>query len=394
MGSKLFLKLAPERRLERHLVMTFALRQALEILQMPHLDLAQWLQGEIEKNPLLEMDRAKAKVPFVGDFAAPVTLHEHLSSEIRDHFSDPSDRKKAFELMHLLDEKGFLPMEVENSSVLSTLQSFDPPGIFARSLQESLLLQLKAKKLTHTLAYTLIDQCYEDLLHGRFSLLKKRLKTSELKGAIEILARLTFRPSAAFKEEIATPIIPDISIERTKDGWIIEVNEEHMPRVYMEEKYLSLQEEETLRVFKTQAKWLFRSLDRRRKLLRAIARILLCKQAQFLDQKGPLTPFTVKELAEKLEIHESTVSRALFGKYMATPRGILPFKALLTSDAESKNAKELLEKLIASENKNSPLTDDELASALKKQGFRVARRTIAKYRSKLKIGSAAQRKHC
>lgn len=214
MDSRLFLNLAPERRM----VMTFALRQALEILQMPQLDLGQWLMQEIEKNPLLELGSAQLKKRFEGDFPYHPTLCEHLLNQIRDHFSHPNDRKKAVELLHLLDDRGFLPKEVENGRILTRLQTFDPPGIFARTLKESFLLQLANKGLGQSLSYALVDQCYEDLLHRRFALIKKKLKTQDLKGAISELSRLSMRPADVFKEEPSTLISPDLLIQRIEGG--------------------------------------------------------------------------------------------------------------------------------------------------------------------------------
>lgn len=378
--------------------MTFALRQSLEILQMPQLDLAQWLEHEIEKNPLLKMDPKSGKYPLEKEPVASITLHEHLTNQVREQFSHQEDRRIAFGLMELLDEKGFLPLEVPEGPVLSVLQSFDPPGIFARNLRETLLLQLKRKELTHSLAYTLVEQFYEELIHGRFAKIKKKLKGVHIQEAIKTLSRLATRPACQFQEEILKPLIPDLFIKRTQSGWTLEVNQEHIPSFHIEEKYLDLkineEERETIRLFKTQAKWLFRSLAHRRELLQKIGCILVCRQAQFLDQKGPLASVTIKELAQKLEIHESTLSRALFEKYVATPRGILSLKSLITSDPESSSAKQMLKKLISSESKTAPLTDEELTEALKKEGFDIARRTVAKYRNKLKIGSVSKRKHC
>lgn len=394
MNPKPLLKLAPEARL----VMTFALRQALEILQMPQLELGQWLLHEIEKNPLLELDATTSKRPFTGEFPAKPTLLEHLTEQIRDHFPDLDDQQIAFNLLHQLDERGFLPIDVKDHQILSVLQTFDPPGVFARSHQESFLLQLKAKGLKGSLAYTLIEKCYDDLLKGRFTAIQKKLKTSNLKEALVDFTRLTLRPASVFHEEPVNPVTPDLQIQRIEGGWTIELVEDDLPKFHIREEYLEIkgeteEEKELLREFKTEAKWIVRSVNRRRKILQEIGNILLRKQAQFLDQKGPLSLITIKELAEKLHVHESTLSRALSSKYVATPRGILPLKSLIDADPVSTSAKETLERLIATEDKQKPLTDEELAALLKEKGFPIARRTIAKYRNKLKIGTATQRKH-
>lgn len=397
MDQRLFLKLAPERRL----IMTFALRQALEILQMPQLDLGQWLMDEIERNPLLELDSIRSKKRFEEELPSPITLHEHLLTQIRENFLSRKDQLIAEEFLEHLDEKGFFTGSLEMSSnfeILSVLQTFDPPGIFARNLQEALLLQLRAKGKGETLAFNLVQNCFNDLLHGRYEIIKKRLKVADLSFAMNDLARLSLRPAHAFKKEPTYPIYPDLQIHKIEGGWTFELIEDELPQFHIQTQYFDLkieseQEKESLRLFKTQAKWIVRSLNRRRKLLREIGCILVRKQAAFLDQRGSLTPLSMKEVAEKLEIHESTLSRALAGKYASTPRGIIPLRSLFSADPAAENARMTLEQLIRSEDKKKPYTDDQLVKALENKGFKVARRTVAKYRSQLKLGSASQRKH-
>ncbi len=383
---------------QQRLVMTGALRQALEILRMPEQELALWLLKEIEKNPFLELNTPKMKRRFEGDFPAPLTLHEHLMNQIRDQFQGELEQKEALSLLDQLDERGFIGMEVAQTPTLTLLQTFEPPGIFARNLQESLLLQLKARGALHSTAYFLVENHYEDLLHGRFSIIAKKLKEEDLKKGLDLLARLSMRPAYAFKEEQLRPIIPDLTIERIDGGWTIALNEEDLPEVKLQTRYFDLdvkgdEENEWIRAFKTEAKWIIRSLTRRRKLLLEIGKAILTKQAPFLDQKGPLAPLSMSELASELEIHESTLSRAFSEKYIATPRGILPMSSLVKADPKPAHAREMLEKLIASEDKQNPLTDEELSNALIKEGIFIARRTVAKYRGKLNIGSASQRKY-
>jgi RNA polymerase sigma-54 factor len=389
------LHLSPERRL----IMTLALRQSQEILQMTQQELAQYLQTQIEKNPLLELNPPKAKKRFDFDVPATPTLREHLLAQIRENFPCPIDRMVAEEFLEHLDEKGFLTSVPENQErVLSILQTFDPPGIFARNLQESLLLQLKAKRKTQSAAYTLVASHFEDLLHGRYALIKKGLKLSDLSGVIQELAHLSIRPAHAFLHEPACPIQPDLRIMKQETSWIVELIEEDLPSFHLQTDYLSLkpdhaEEKASLREFKSEADALIRSLSRRKKLLLEIGKILLKKQLAYLDQKGPLVAFTAKELAEQLSIHESTLSRALSGKYVSTPRGLLPLKALLTATPAKATALETLRSLIEGEDKGDPFTDEALAQALQAKGYLAARRTIAKYRAQLKIGPASQRKN-
>lgn len=400
MNQRLFSKIVPERRL----VMTFALRQSLQILQMPQFELGQWLNREIEKNPLLELDALPEKKRFEIDTPSPLTLYDHLQNQIRENFSCPEERLLAEAILEHLDERGFIASPLEATvkqpieKIIAILQTFDPPGIFASDLQESLLLQLKAQGKSNTPAYYLVQTCFDDLLHKRYTAIEKKLGLSALGDAVRNLARLSFRPADAFKQDLATPIHPDLRIERIEGGWTLELIEDELPKFHIQNEYLSLnldsvEERESLREFKTQAKWICRSLNRRRKLLCKIGRILTCKQAPYLDHKGPLAPLTIKEMAEILGIHDSTLSRALAGKYASTPRGFLSLRSLISATPATETARQTLENLILSENKQHPLTDDQLAQELQARGFPIARRTIAKYRSQLKIGTASQRKH-
>ncbi|HSX26404.1 MAG TPA: RNA polymerase factor sigma-54 [Chlamydiales bacterium] len=398
------LKLSPE----RNLVMTFALRQALEILQMPQLELGQWLRGEIEKNPLLELKPSSKSSPLLGDLPSPPRLHDHLMRQVRESFRSPLDQMIAEELLEHLDERGFLSAPLEKiatffqkplshiEAALSILQTFDPPGICARNLQESLLLQLKAQGALHSPTYLLIRDCFDDLLHGRFSAIKKKLDSPA--EALAKLARLHFRPADLFRHDPIPLIIPDIQIAKIDGGWTVELLDDELPKFTLQTDYLTLapeqeEEKETLRTFSTSAKWLIRSLTRRKKLLSEIGRYLVCKQARYLNQKGKLIPTTLKEISQELHVHESTLSRALSGKYAATPRGIIPLRSLITLSPTTQTAQQALAHLIAQENKQRPYTDDQLASQLTAQGLPLARRTIAKYRRFLKIGPANQRKN-
>lgn len=379
--------------------MTLALRQSLDILQMTQQELNEWLEAEVEKNPLLEFKPASSSPRIEIDPPGRESLHEFLEAQIRDHFPNPDDRLLATKAQEMLDEKGFLSEGfLLPERILARLQSFEPAGIFARNLQEALLIQLKAKGKADSLAFILAKECFDDLLHGRYSAIKKKLRVEDLASAINELSRLSMRPGSAFHEEPAIPICPDLYVDKVEGGWTLQLSEDDLPQVHLSNEYLALapatkEEKESLRTFKTGAKWLFRSLARRRKLLKDIGHILLCKQTAYLELGGTLNTLTIKEVAEKLEIHESTLSRALSGKHISTPQGILPLRSLFTSAPETKAAREILARLVQEEDKKKPLTDDELAAWMKAKGFPMARRTIAKYRTQLKIGSASQRKH-
>lgn len=398
------LRLSPERRLS----MTFALSQALEILQMPQLELATWLREEIEKNPLLELDALERKPPPQTpptEIAAHLTLSDFLANQIAQTFSSEIDRSIATRILDQLDERGFFIGIAEElasfyrvplkriETILSTIQTFDPPGIAARTLQESLLIQLRAQGLTGSAAFILVRDGFDDLLHGRYHLLKKNLQLPDLSEAIEKLSRLSLRPTAHFNHERTPLAYADLSVTQIDGKWTIETIEDALPRFHFRSEYLNIatqnaEERKSLRTHAASAKWLIRSLSRRRKLLCEVGRLIVKKQAAYFDHKAPLTLLSAREIAEELQVHESTLSRTLSGKFIATPRGFIPLKALLSTDP----TKETLQRLLDQEDKQNPWTDAELAMKLTEQGHPTMRRTVAKYRTQLKIGSAAQRK--
>ncbi|HSX13849.1 MAG TPA: hypothetical protein VLE96_05460 [Chlamydiales bacterium] len=381
---------------ERRLAMTFQMSQALAILQMNNLDLQQFLQEEIDKNPLLEEVK---KESYFCDEEVPseLSIADHLNTQIRETFSHAEDRKIAETIAESLDEKGFLsalPSDIDTTrfeSVLERLQTFDPPGIFARTLQESLLIQLKAKGLTHCTAYRLIESDYQNLLLHRYSLLKK--KYPDLSEAIQKIATLQLRPLESLKKEYSCPIIPDLFIQPLESGWLIGFYDEMIPqfRVQYEDLFLeSKEEQKTVDVWRSSGKWLLKALHRRSEIILQIAKRITHHQHRYLLQKGNLSHFTIQNLSQELGLHESTISRALSEKYVETPRGIILLKSLLTAAPEKTQAKEILQALVA--NERSPLSDDQLAKALEEKGFKVARRTVSKYRKELKIPEMNARK--
>lgn len=392
--------IAPERRL----AMTFQMSQALSILQMSNLELKEYIQEEIEKNPLLEEIKPKSNPCIDQEIASQSTTYENLTTQMREIFSEEKDYNLALKIQEFLDEKGFLKpsdeiaqnLGVEKDRIERTiemLQTLDPPGIFARNLQESLLIQLRAKGVENSTVYTLIQENYDDLLHHRYSLLKKKYK--DLASAIQKLALLQLRPLESIKKEIISPIIPDLYIRLTETGWAIGMLDEEIPRFQINTQYQDIQnkeEKKTIDQWISNGKWLVKALKRRKDILLKIALKLTQAQKEYLSQKGNLTPFTVQELAISLNLHESTISRALSQKYVETPLGIILLKSLLTNAPEKKEAKEILRELVSLEDKRAPFTDDQLATALQEKGYKVARRTISKYRKELKIQTAESRK--
>lgn len=378
---------------ERRMVMTTSLRQSLDILQMPQMELATWLLSEIEKNPLLEPVGPPFNPLVVEqkELESKESLYDHLKSQIREAFPEGKLREKAEELLHTLDEKGYLesPLPEGAEKVLPILQTFDPPGIFATSLQECLLLQLKAKNLVDSPVFRLVKDFFSDLLEGRYAQIKKKI---DLTDAIQKLSQLQLRPVSSFQSECAPSLIADLRILHIEGKWIIEIPDRAFPQfqiIRYELENFSKEEKKCVREWTYQAKWISHCVKRRQQLLLKIGAYLVRKQSGYLHRQENLKPLSMKEAAKDLEMHESTLSRALSGKYAETPRGLILLRSLIHAAPQALSAKEWIKQLC--EKEKTPLTDSEISELLAKQGISIARRTIAKYRKSLKIGSARNR---
>ncbi len=400
----------PRTILKQQVIMTVGLQQRLAVLEMSRQELIERIQEELDKNPVLEAKKLYSpKHPF-PEMVHIHSLEDSLKQQIRENFSENKDRALATKIMRYLDEKGFLSHSIEElakeisvstaelESIIRTLQTFEPPGIFARNLQESLLLQLKAKGEEGSLPFRIVEHCFEELIHGRYSSLKKKMKREDLAKAIQKLASLQLRPLSCLKREIAIPIIPDLKVFRSPKEWLVLMNDEEFPEIEINLDYTalapsSIEEKETLKTWHSEARNLLDSIVNRRKLLLKVAKYLTHLQSDFLSSRGNLKPLSVQELSLLFGLHESTMSRILSSKYIETPRGTFPLKELLCFNPEAKKVKEILVKLIQNENKEHPVTDEEIAQELKKQGHLIARRTIAKYRKTLGFLPSKARKN-
>lgn len=388
---------------ERQMSFSLALKQAIEMLQMPQTELALWLQQEVEKNPLLELPEPKGAKP-IDEIAYRPSLYEYLCHQIKEVFLDPSEQTIAEILVGFLDEKGFLSTPLEEISalfpypietltyILKKIQSFDPAGIGARNLQECLSLQLKRK--SPCIAQKIVEGHFDDLLHGRYAKLKKTLQIGphEFAAAIDTLAKLNLRPASGFERQMASIKTADLRAVKSDDKWAIEIIDDEFPPIQIRQDVASLiskmaaDEKKSIKAWLIAAKWLKRSLCRRNHLLATAAEHLLNRQEENLE------PITSQELAERLQVHESTIHRVLSEKMIELPCGIVSLRSLLSQKAAVNHHKHILQNLITQENKAKPLTDEELSSLLQLKGIALARRTVAKYRKELKLPAASRRK--
>lgn len=352
------------------------------------------------------------------------TLFEHLMQQARETYSSPEEFAMAEVLIGSLDENGFLvtPLseisqltgfkEEELQSVLKILQTFEPVGVGAENLQQALLIQLRTQGKKETLAYKILTNHYKDLLHNHIPQIQKGLKCTakEIAQAVrEDIAKLDLHPGVGYVSTPVQTIVPDITLHQEGEELSISVNEDSIPNFRLNRKYMRMLEDETLppeakEFIKNKilsAKWLVRNLSQRNQTLYKIAEALSKKQRDFfLTPEGKLEPLTMKALAEEIEVHESTVARAVANKYIDSPRGVLPLRSFFSNGyataggdtISARTVRDLIIELIRTENKNKPLSDEAIAKQIKAQGIDCARRTVAKYRSELNLGNAHQRR--
>lgn len=352
------------------------------------------------------------------------TLFEHLMQQAREIFADEKQLAIAEMIIGNFDQSGFINVPLQElavmeghdlsaiEEVLKVIQTFDPVGVGARDLKESLLIQLQSQGKEDSLAYQIIDKHFDDLLHNHIPAIKKGLHcTAEQIGeAVDHdIANLDLHPGTQLSRQVVSFIVPDISLRQEDDELIAAVNDESMPRLRLNSRYMRMLDDETLpkdtkdfiKKKIVSAKWMLRNILQRNDTLEKIAVSLAkCQKDYFLNPNGKLVPLTMKAMADELGVHESTIARAVADKYIDTPRGVLPLRSFFTNklstktgiDISSKTARDLLQDIIDGEDKRNPYSDEAISALIKAKGIQCARRTVAKYRIALKIGTAQQRR--
>ena len=355
---------------------------------------------------------------------SPVSLREHLAAQIGEEFADPIDRRAALMIADNLDEAGyFAGDEAEMAYLLGISQhalaaihqqflQLDPPGIGARSVSECLAVQLAAMDALDAPMHCLLEHL--DLIgKGDFPRLA-RLCGTDLGGLQVMLKRLRTcapRPAAIFDDEPAQTLVPDVTVSRAADGgWHVELNPDALPQVLVNRPYYAsirrAAKGKEAAAFVTEqwqnANWLVKALDQRANTILKTTAAIVERQDRFLEEGvSGLRPMTLKDVAEAIGMHESTVSRVTNGKYVATPRGVLELKFFFSNaianagsaDAHSAEAvRHRLRQLIEGETVANVLSDEKLVELLEEDGISVARRTVAKYRESLNIPSSSRRR--
>lgn len=359
-----------------------------------------------------------------NQLTAPVSLFSHLMDQAKDTFSDPNEFLFAESLIGNFDEYGYLKTPLEEiatllncsveklQEILKKIQTFDPFGVGGQNVQESLLIQLRCLNKEDSLAYKIIQNHYDDLIHNRIPKIQKSLncQNQQICEAIEKeIAKLDLRPGAWYNLSTNANIVPDILIRQDQNQLHVDTNDDFLPTLRLNRRYMRLLEDkdvptetkEYIQQHLLSAKWLSRNIRQRNETLIRITEFLTKKQKEFFaTSEGELIPLTMKEVAQELQLHESTIARAVANKYVYCSRGLLPLRSFFTTAYSSKEGKEIssstvqtaIQELIKNENKKKPLTDDLIAEKLQEKGIVCARRTVSKHRRTLNIGNTSQRK--
>jgi RNA polymerase sigma-54 factor len=444
------------------LIMTPELRQAITILQLSVPELEEYVEEQLLENPVLDMkeEEAVAEPPKTeilekreidwqeyfrdgtdwGESFAPrerdeklnyenyvtqlPTLQDHLMFQLHLALFHPQELSIGEHLIGNIDGHGYLCCPVEEISaqmreapalvqaVLKIIQSFDPPGVGARSLAECLLLQMESLGVDDPLARKVIQYHLEELGKGTLQKMAKMLGCTplEVQRVADFIKTLDPKPGRNFGgDQEVRYITPDVVVEKVENKYIVLVNDTSVPRLSVNAHYHSLMRSGTLdgdtKNFLEgklhDAVWLIKSIEQRRQTLLKVVESIVNLQRDFFDAGTRyLKPLTLRQIAERIGMHESTVSRATNNKYVQTPRGLFPLRFFFSSGVEqtdgdgasAESIKQQIKELLQKEESDKPLSDQMIAEIFIKQGIQISRRTVAKYRDEIGIPPSSKRK--
>ncbi|HEX9563670.1 MAG TPA: RNA polymerase factor sigma-54 [Gemmatimonadaceae bacterium] len=300
----------------------------------------------------------------------------------------------------------------EAEDMLAIIQALDPPGVGARNLRECLLIQVHEARHDDTLSGRLVRDAFEELISHRWSEIAKRFGVSvaEVQAAADEVAKLDPKPGLRFSEATDNYIVPDLVVDKIDGQYHVFINDANLPRLRLSKVYQEIardrrkfdgENKEFISNKLNSANWMIQAIEQRRQTMLKVTNFIVDRQRDFLE-KGIqyLRPLTLREVAEHIGMHESTVSRVTNEKYVQTPRGVLPLKFFFSSglsttggeDVSARGIKDQIQKLVEGEDTRNPLTDQAIVAILRDQGVNIARRTVAKYRDQLGVLSARMRR--
>lgn len=448
------------------LIMTTELKQAIQLLQYNSIELNEYITNEMEANPLLEFDQKKEKISenevksekvekeidwqeyanqyddisysqynrdsenensFENMVAEKETLRDYLVHQIRNNYRLKEDEFEICSfIIESLDSNGYLSFKVESiaeflnepietvESMLKLIQSCEPVGVGCRNLKECLLLQVEKDNVADEKTKIVIEDYLEDIASNKVIQVAKKIgiEVARVQQIFDYIKKLQPKPGSGFNfsnEEIKY-IKPDVELKEVDGEMVILVKDSAAPRLRINDFYkkmLQNQDKKEVSEFINEklnsAVWIIKTIEQRRSTIQKVAEAIYERQKDFFkDGKQALKPMTLKDIAEEIEMHESTVSRATNGKYILTPKGTYELKYFFSTglsqgiqgseEISTMKIKMELQKIVEGENPKKPLSDQKIVSKLKENGFTISRRTAAKYREELGILSSSKRK--
>ncbi|MEM6910520.1 MAG: RNA polymerase factor sigma-54 [Verrucomicrobiota bacterium] len=438
------------------------MQQSLQILQAPTMELRQLIQQELEANPVLEdeTEEISADAEFEEEFAElsqldeewrdyyqqmspprpskdedekrqflfetlvrPTTLQEHLLEQLAMSDAPRLILERGSFLIGNIDDSGFLQTSIEDLALTQAIPypeleqarelliAMEPPGVGAIDLRECLLIQLERMNLGESLEYKVVDKHLEDLSKKRYPQIARALNvtTERINRAAEIIAGLDPRPGQQFSSRTSTVVVPDVHVVKDSDSFVVQMDDTYVPRLRISNLYKDLMTNSGakndvrsyIRDKVRNGKFLIRSIYQRQDTIRKIAEEIVERQQDYFRLgKSHLRPMTMSQVADAVGVHETTVSRAIAGKYMTTPRGVVEIKSFFTpgyktdtgENISNSTVKTSIQKLIRDEDAHKPISDQKIVELLKSEGIDIARRTVAKYRDALGILPSSMRK--
>ncbi len=369
--------------------------------------------------------------PLENTLTSELDLYDHLLFQI--HMGEfPADLRRLGELIvGNIDGDGFLQATAEEilrlyllegeecslervEAALELVRSLDPPGIARPDLRQCLMAQLASIGEADSLAYCMLDEYWDLFLKRQFQTIAKQIGVplAELEAPVDQIKQLETRPGRQFAPSSTQYVQPDVYVIKVDDEYVVQVNDDGLPKLRVSRSYRTMmarlraegkggEAHQYLTDKMRSALWLIKSLDQRQRTIYKVARSIVKQQRAFLDHGiERLRPMVLRDVAEDIEMHESTVSRVVANKYIHTPRGLYPMKFFFHSgidrdygeDISSLTVKRKISQLVQDENPKKPLSDNALAKLLNREGIKIARRTVAKYRDELLIPSSNDRK--
>ena len=456
------MKLSLQLKVSQQLTMTPQLQHALRLLQMPVLELNTQIQNALAENVMLESEEPELPDPEIeapevvggelddnaqwsdlqggaggdswSDESRRPELADHSDETLRDHLLwqlemehfTPREVVIGQGLVDAINEDGYLTESLDTiqqslreeasfsvaeiEQALQKLQTLDPPGIGARDLGECIRIQLRQLDSSVTgrdLALQITDGCLDLVAEHEYPTLRRRLAVSEedLDTALLLVRSCHPRPGSAIQSATTEYIIPDVYVRKQDGKWTVEVNRSIAPRLKVNQTYAEMLRGDSahsnLRTQLQEAKWLVRSLEIRSDTLLKVAMCIVERQIDFFEKgEEAMKPLVLRDIAEIVDMHESTISRVTANKYMHTPRGVLEFRYFFSSQLAANDGSEQsstairakIRRLIGQENPQKPLSDSKIVSMLAEEGTRIARRTVAKYREAMQIAPSSERR--